>query len=181
MNLMQRWAKRLEDGTWAEALADKLAREPRFTITRDWAEVPYLMRWVLLGQSGRSNDGSKLGVYLHRFLRSDQDEMHDHPWPFVSVILSGWYYEVTPARGWANGSGPRQTRWYGPGRILSRPANWIHQVVIPDGREAWTLVFRGPKERSWGFHCPLVGFVPWRQHLATAQKTGAGCPAGGDS
>lgn len=82
--------------------------------------------------------------------------MHDHPWPFVSVILAGGYYEVTPAKGWKDGEGPTQRRWYGPGRVLTRPAEWIHRVEIPPGRDAWTLILRGRKERSWGFWCPRV-------------------------
>lgn len=155
---------------WLERLADRIARE-RFDITRSWTNVPYLTRWSLLGQR---QEGT-WAVYLHRFQRSDYDEMHDHPWPFTSIILAGGYWEETPARGWVNGLGPRQKRWYGPGRILTRPANWVHRVVIPDGQEAWTLIVRGKKQRGWGFWCPLTGFMPWRQHLANMDMTGSGC------
>lgn len=162
-----------------EWLLDRFAAE-RFVITRSWSAVPYMVRWTLLGKRwGAGQAERKRAVFVHRFLRSDADEMHDHPWPFTSVILSGGYWEETPAPGWANGSGPVRRRWYGPGRVLRRPANWIHRVVIPEGREAWTLVFRGVKERSWGFWCPVVGFVPWRSHLANLEATGAGCPGAG--
>lgn len=140
------------------------------TITRSFAEVPYMHRWKLAEWQGRR-------VFLHRFFRSDADTLHDHPWGFTSVILSGGYYEHTPGRGWENGSGPLRIRWYGPGRVLTRPANWIHRVVLAPGVEAWTLVITGVKERGWGFHCPGIGFTPWRKHLAHAEATqGEGCP-----
>jgi hypothetical protein len=156
-----------------EALADRLAAE-RFEITRSREATPYLTRWTL---SGRRFEGSGRAVFLHRFHRSDADAdvMHDHPWPFTSIILAGGYYEVTPAKGWSNGDGPVRRRWYGPGRVLTRPAEWIHRVEIPEGRECWTLILRGVKVRSWGFWCPSVGYRPWRMHLARADRTGRGC------
>jgi hypothetical protein len=155
-------------------LADRLASE-KHVITRDLAKIPYLTRWTLLGQRFKG-DGN--AVFLHRFQRSDADEMHDHPWPFISIILSGGYWENTPGPGWSNGVGPIQRRWFNPGRVLYRPARWIHSVEIPDGKEAWTLILRGKKQRSWGFWCPN-GYTPWRVHIANAEATGQGC--GGES
>lgn len=152
-------------------LADRLASE-RFEITRSADNTPYLTRWTLFG---RRFQGSGYAIFLHRFQRSDADEMHDHPWPFVSIVLAGGYNEKTPAPGWKNGDGPTRQRWYGPGRILVRPAEWVHSVLIPAGRESWTLILRGRKKKSWGFFCPRIGYRPWREHLATAARTGDGC------
>lgn len=157
---------------WLERLADLVARE-RFDITRLWTQEAYLTRWTLLG---KRSDG-KYATYLHRFHRSDADEMHNHPWPFVSVILAGGYWEQTPGPGWSNGDGPTRRRWYGPGRVLVRPANWIHSVLIPEGRESWSLIFRGVKCQSWGFFCPRTGFINWRDHHAKTEQTGSGCAA----
>ncbi len=152
-------------------VADRIAKE-RFDITRSWSKTPYLSRWCLRGMIG----GNEPAIFLHRFLRSDADELHDHPWPFTSVILLGGYYEITQAPGWKNGEGPTRRVWCSPGRILRRPANWIRRVEIPEGREAWTLIFHGEKVRSWGFWCPSIGWRPWREHLATAElNNGSGC------
>ena len=144
-------------------------------ITRAWTSRPYLTRWLVSEYRGRK-------VFLHHFQDSDADEMHDHPWNFVSVILSGGYWEKTPARGpltW-NGTGPTREQWYGPGRVLVRPLNWIHSVRLPHGpggpRDCWTLLYIGPKVRPWGFWCPKAGWVPWKKHLMNFYKTGAGCP-----
>lgn len=153
-----------------ERIADRIARE-RFEITRSWENVPYLTRWTL---SGRRFEGNSRAVFLHRFQRSDADEMHDHPFRFVSLILAGGYWEVTPAKGWRDGVGPVGRVWYGPGSVLHRPAKWIHRVEIPEGRECWTVVVRGRKERGWGFFCKS-GYVPWREHMVRAEATGSGC------
>lgn len=55
------------------------------------AQSPYLSRWTLL-------DLPFGALYLHRFHRSDADEMHDHPWSFWSLILWRGYVEETPNR-----------------------------------------------------------------------------------
>jgi hypothetical protein len=168
------WAMKMARTNFAiEGILDILAREMKI-ITKPWTR-PYMTRWVLSGQSG---EGTGRAVYVHKFHRSDRDDMHDHPWPFVSVILWGGYWEKTPdyQNGWKNGDGPTKMRWYAPGRILVRPARWIHSVIIPDGSTATTLIFRGVKERSWGFYCPRVGYLPWRMY-ANNEKHGHGCGA----
>ncbi len=140
---------------------------------------PYLTRWTLLG---RRTEG-RTRLFLHYFHRSDYARaFHDHPWPFVSLILWPGYFENTPfeivpaaievwsapagtpfpgvhdtpSSGWARVATARAShvrRWYGPLSILSRPAEWKHWVEIPKGAHCWTLVWTGEKTRSWGFHC----------------------------
>lgn len=140
-------------------------------ITRQWTKRPYLTRWTVadMGERGK--------LILHHFQDSDADEMHNHPWPFASLILSGGYWERTPARGWKDGDGPTQERWYAPGRLLTRGADHIHSVRLKPGVECWTLVFLGRKVpgKSWGFFCPKIGFLPWRRHLANYYKGGNAC------
>lgn len=107
--------------------------------------------------------GDGWGVYLHRLAGSDGDGAHDHPWPFVSVVLWGGYWETTTAHGRTDPAAPLMRRRYGPGRILLRPADRLHRVDVPPGRTCWTLfVFgrhRGTPTRFW---CPRIGWVPWR-------------------
>lgn len=106
--------------------------------------APLLIRYFLLRTKF-------LGVYLHHLLRSDEDRaLHDHPWSFVSIILTTGYVEHTP----------KGARRYGPGSILIRPAEWQHRLELD--RSAWTLVIRFRRVREWGFHC-LRGWVPWQQ------------------
>lgn len=91
-------------------------------------------------------------VYLHNLKRSDAGEIyHDHPWGFISIIVWGSYTEETPTR----------RRRYGLGRILIRPARWIHRIEVE--RPAWTLIIAQRSSREWGFHTP-AGFKPWREY-----------------
>lgn len=114
----------------------------------------YMRRWKLLRSRW-------FGVRLHHIVRSDADrELHDHPFTFVSFILRGGYWEHT-----IDG---RRT-WYGPGSIVVRSAEALHRLELEDeGRRegpAWTLVFRGPLRREWGFLCYGV-WVHWKQFVA---------------
>jgi hypothetical protein len=102
---------------------------------RNLAGQPYLIRRRLLQTPW-------FGVYLHHVLLSDDDRvLHDHPWPFVSFILAGGYWEHTPLG----------RTWYGPTSILCRCPEQLHRIELPDGKTAWTLVVRGRRRRQWGF------------------------------
>jgi hypothetical protein len=128
----------------------------------------YLTRWTVWGQ--RFGAKPRHNVFLHLFHRGDAEEyFHDHPWPFWSLILWGGYYEHTEAG----------KRWYGPLSFLRRPADWKHRVELPEGKTCWTLVWCGPKERSWGFHCPKIGWIHWKTHQADQDAGGPGCGAEG--
>lgn len=105
----------------------------------------YMNRWRFIHRK-------HFGIRVHQIVRDDDDRaLHDHPFDFVSVILRGGYIEQT-----ADG---KKTK-YKPGQILFRSASALHRLdlnrnergeVIP----AWTLVFRGPVLRRWGFlHVP---------------------------
>lgn len=138
-----------------ESLIDRVALE-RHDIGRAGRHGfdTYLTRWVLWGSRYGVPGAPPAGaVYLHRFRRGDRDQaLHDHPWPFTSVILWGGYWEWT-----ADARGVLRRRWYGPGRVLKRPSGHRHRVELPAGRECWTLVFKGAKERSWKFWCVAAG------------------------
>lgn len=103
---------------------------------------------------------------LHIFHRSDADELHDHPWPFVSIVLWRGYIEETPtqfavkwdAQGREVGQvdfehrhamTKRKRVW--PGAILFRSATHVHRVELVDEKPAVTLVFFGVRCRNWGF------------------------------
>lgn len=79
-------------------------------------------------------------VFLHHILRSDEDdELHDHPWNFVSFILWSGYYEILPK--WS-----RRVR---AGAVVRHRAADAHRLVLE--RPAWTLVIVTGKKRHWGF------------------------------
>lgn len=93
---------------------------------------------------------------LHVFHRSDAEDLHDHPWPFVSILLWRGYVEQT-ALG--------RRRFY-PGAILFRKANHAHRVELIDGKKAVTLVFMGKRIRTWGFFA-AQGWTEWTKYFRT--------------
>jgi len=54
---------------------------------------PYLERYYLFLKDRKK---FPFNVFIHKFLKSDPDDLHDHPWPFMSIILRGGYYEWVP-------------------------------------------------------------------------------------
>src|SRR5216684_5751014 len=71
--------------TWARA---HIAANPKpdFHVGPD--DDHQLQRWFVVPRNEITN------IYLHRFLRSDEDRaLHDHPWDNRSWILSGEYVE----------------------------------------------------------------------------------------
>lgn len=111
-------------------------------------DSPYLTRFTLIG--------TKLfQVAVHVFHRSDADDLHDHPWNFVSFIVWRGYNEQTP-RG--------KQRVY-PGMVLVRPATWVHRVELVGNRKAVTLVVMGKRRREWGMWA-RDGWMHWKEYFA---------------
>lgn len=87
---------------------------------------------------------------LHHILRSDDDRhLHDHPFDFVSFLLSGGYYETVPCDcGKPICTGKKQ-RWWPRFSIVAKHAEDLHCLKLE--RPVWTFVISGPKRRAWGF------------------------------
>jgi hypothetical protein len=90
-------------------------------------------------------------VFLHKFLKSDPDDVHDHPWPYATLILKGGYYEWIPQFN-ADGSKSCEVRkWRGPGHFRICGANSYHRIELAPGITPWTLFMPGKQTRKWGF------------------------------
>lgn len=93
-----------------------------------------------------------VAIYVHKFMRSDNDRhFHDHPWSFVTILLNRGYNEHTP----------RGTFWRRRFSVLYRPATWQHWVEI--NRPVWTLVIRFRRVREWGF-ITEKGWIDWKTY-----------------
>jgi len=128
-------------------------------------DAPYLRRWWIIPRSRFFN------IYLHNFLRSDDDRaLHDHPWLNVSLILAGSYVEHTIAAGGVN----RHQR-FTAGDLRFRGARTAHRIELDDG-PCWTLFITGPVIRKWGFHCPR-GWRYWKEFVDARDsgQVGKGC------
>ena len=129
--------------------------------------------FIRIGRRGGGQSGAYplVGARVHHILRSDEGrDFHDHPWPYLTIILSGGYWEIRPE--FFDGELVGETRtWYGPGSVLLRRAGSWHRLELPAGETAWTLFCTGPKVQPWGF---LVDRrkVPWREYLGVPAGVG---------
>lgn len=148
----------------------------------------YMLRWYLIPRNRFFN------IYLHKFLRSDEDRaLHDHPWWFISLLIKGQYEEITKEQkligmcpfckeseclcGYKSlyeivhsSSVIRKSP-----SICFRKAEHRHRVQLIT-ETATTIFLTGPKVREWGFWCPQ-GFVNWKIFTdpKDSGKIGRGC------
>ena len=90
-------------------------------------------------------------VFLHCFHKSDPDDVHDHPWPYATLILKGGYYEWTPMFDSKGKMIAEICTWRGPGHFRICGANSYHRIELDPNVTAWTLFMPGPQKREWGF------------------------------
>lgn len=101
-------------------------------------DEPYLERYYLFL---KDRTRFPFNVFVHRFLKGDPDHLHDHPWPYFTMVLRGGYWEVTP-----------QGRfWRGAGHFRFCSSTSLHRIELEPGVTAWTLFMPGIKQREWGF------------------------------
>lgn len=156
-------------------LADRLIaritrRAPDFII--GGADNPYIRRWWVIPRNRFFN------VYLHQFLRSDDDRaLHDHPWANCSILLRGEYIEHLQDCRCVRRAGDIVFRRSG------RMAHRVELLLDPFAElehffSCWTLFITGPRYREWGFLCPR-GWMHWTQFTASDDPgaVGLGCDA----
>ena len=140
-------------------LLDRLGRK-RIVMDRVENE-PYLERYYLFL---RERERFPFNVFLHKFLKSDPDDVHDHPWPYATVILKGGYWEWIPHFDTVGRKTGEYQVWRGPGHFRISKANSFHRIELDPDITAWTLFMPGRKCRDWGF---LVKnkWIQWEQYL----------------
>lgn len=89
-------------------------------------------------------------IFLHKFHKGDPGDVHDHPWPYFTLILKGGYYEYTP--NFEYGKMISETKhWRGPGHFRLCSANSYHRIELKPDVTPWTLFMPGPQRQEWGF------------------------------
>ena len=99
---------------------------------------PYLERYYLFLKDRGS---FPFNIFLHKFLKSDPDDLHDHPWSYFTLILLGGYWEYTPTG----------KHWRGPGHFRVCNSESLHRIEVEPGVYAWSLFIPFVKTREWGF------------------------------
>jgi hypothetical protein len=90
-------------------------------------------------------------VFLHKFHKGDPGDVHDHPWPYATLILKGGYYEWVPEFDSDGRMFGQRKFWRGPGHFRICGANSYHRIELDPSVTAWTLFMPGPQKRDWGF------------------------------
>ena len=124
-------------------------------------DKPYLERYYLFLKDRKR---FPFNVFLHHFLRSDPDDVHDHPWSYFTLILKGGYWEWIPQ---FNNQGRKIgeiAAWRGPGHFRFSKANSFHRIELDPQVDCWTLFCPGPQTRDWGFIFKGQ-WVQWEQYL----------------
>lgn len=138
-------------------------------------EDVYLIRYYII-------KSRYFNFFVHQFLRSDRDDLHDHPWDFCTYLVSGSYTErkYNPDTGEIESMRRVNSASGKLNRLVFRKATDQHQVVVhrdlkefEKDQAATTLFFSGPIKREWGFvkehhHNETAverKWIPWREYL----------------
>jgi len=115
---------------------DRLGRK-RVIMDR-YENEPYLTRYYLFLKDRK---WFPFNVFLHNFHKGDLDDLHDHPWPYFTLILRGGYWEHTVSG----------KHWRSPGHFRINTPRSLHRIELEPNTDVWTLFIPGPKLREWGF------------------------------
>jgi hypothetical protein len=118
---------------------------------------PYLERYYLFLKDRKR---FPFNVFLHKFLKGDPADVHDHPWPYATFILAGGYYEWISQFDAQGRVSCEIRKWRGPGHFRICGANSYHRIELKPGVTAWSLFMPGPQQQEWGFRYNNT----WVQH-----------------
>ena len=131
---------------------------------------PYLERYYVFLKDRKQ---FPFNIFIHKFLKGDPDDVHDHPWSYFTLILWGGYYEYVP---YFNESGKlvnELKRWRGPGHFRKCQPESYHRIELKPGVTAWTMFIPGRQQRNWGFWVDDQ-WIPQEQYLEkTKEKSNA--------
>lgn len=131
----------------------------RYRIINDRIDhEPYLERYYLFLKDRKR---FPFNIFLHRFLKSDPDDLHDHPWEFRTLILKGGYWEYTKEGKF----------WRGPLTYRYAPLGTFHRVELDKNCPyCWTLFIPGRRVKDWGFETK-DGWIHHEKYLTDKKKS----------
>lgn len=109
---------------------------------------PLLTRYYLFL---KERDWFPFNVFLHNFHKGDPGDVHDHPWPYATLIIKGGYFEWVPQFDSQGKMFGQICQWRGPGHFRICGATSYHRIELDPNVDCWTLFMPGPKKREWGF------------------------------
>jgi hypothetical protein len=129
-------------------------------------DEPYLERYYLFLKDRKR---FPFNVFLHKFLKSDPDDLHDHPWHYFTLIRRGGYWEWIPQFNSKGEKFGEISVWRSPGHFRFCKASSYHRIELDPTVTCWTLFCPGPQQKDWGF-LSKGRWVQWEQYLASRAK-----------
>lgn len=149
-------------------LKQLMQRLGRYRIILDRAsQEPYLERYYLFLKDRKR---FPFNIFLHKFLKGDPDDPHDHPWPYATLILRGGYYEWIPQFDAEGKMSCEIRRWRGPGHVRICRSTSYHRIELKPGVTCWTLFMPGPHQREWGFLKDRKSWIPHQDYIDYKRK-----------
>jgi hypothetical protein len=145
-------------------LLEKLGRK-RIVLDRQ-SDEPYLERYYLFLKDRKR---FPFNLFLHKFLKSDPDDLHDHPWPYATLILKGGYYEWVPTYDQQGRKLCEVAVWRRPGHFRISSADSFHRIELDPEVTCWTLFMPGPQKREWGF-ATRGGWIQHEQYIESRKN-----------
>tara|TARA_B100001142_G_C14274349_1_gene632225 strand:+ start:387 stop:1094 length:708 start_codon:yes stop_codon:yes gene_type:complete len=109
---------------------------------------PYLIRYYVFL---KDRIDFPFNIFIHKFMKGDDDEdIHDHPWGFFHLILSGGYWEEVPIDQNDLNKGIQKI-WREPGYWNCVSADYKHRIELKDDIKPWTIFIPLNKRNDWGF------------------------------
>ena len=107
---------------------------------------PYLVRYYILFKD--RNQNIPFNIFIHKFMKGDDDELHNHPWGYFTYILSGGYYERV-----LYNDGKQINHWRKPGFFQKVDHTHVHTITLNDNSKdsCWTLFIPFKRKNEWGF------------------------------
>ena len=104
---------------------------------------PYLERYYIFL---KNRDKFPFNIFIHKFLKSDFEDLHDHPWDFISIPIWPGYWEYT------YDNNIILKKWRKPFSLKYSKAEKLHRVELNNKfNYCWTLFIPLKTKREWGF------------------------------
>ncbi len=109
----------------------------------------YLLRYYILFKD--RPEWFPVNLFVHKFISSDMDKPHNHPWGYFTIILSGGYWEYIYSLNDDGKIMSMEKYWRKPGFYQMVGADHTHRIELDSNKTCWTLFIPFTRTREWKF------------------------------
>ena len=154
--------------TWDKGM--DMAGRKRIIMDRSGTKQQMIRYYILFKERCHDN---RFNIYIHKIMRSDEDDLHDNPWGYFTFILSGGYWE-TVGDVEVNidndeiASFKTTQHWRGPFYMQKVDDMHVHRLELKKDEDTgeniscWSLFIPFRKSRDWGFYTMESNGFKWK-------------------